>query len=464
MRFNSFDFLVFFALVLAVYWRLPRRGQNLFLLGASYVFYGWVHPWFLYLLMGSTLMDWAAGLGMARFPARKRLLLVVSLIGNLGLLCTFKYFDFFVANLAALLARFGWHPSLPMLHVLLPVGISFYTFQSLSYTIDVYRGQLQARRSLTDFALFVTMFPQLVAGPIERARTLLPRIERERTLDFPRIESAACLIVWGLFKKLVVADTIVIYADRIFELPQPSGALIVAGAAAFTLQIYADFSGYTDIARGSARLLGFELMENFRAPYLATSPSDFWRRWHISFSSWIRDYLYFPLGGSRGGPGRFVFAALTAMTLSGLWHGASWNFVVWGLYHGVLVVLYHLVFRRVGARLAAAWGEGPARALALGTMLPLTMLGWLVFRQQDFGRLANYFTSNPFRATPEELSTALGVLALTLGLAAPFVLRGRVLALAPESRPLRAACAWACILGIFLLARETGQDFIYFAF
>jgi alginate O-acetyltransferase complex protein AlgI len=464
MRFNSFDFLVFLVVVLAVYWRLPRRGQNLFLLAASYVFYGWVHPWFLCLLAGSTLMDWAAALGMARFPARRRLLLVLSLIGNLGLLGTFKYFDFFSANLAALLARLGWDVPLPVLDVLLPVGISFYTFQSLSYTIDVYRGLLAPRRSLTDFALFVTMFPQLVAGPIERARTLLPRIERERTMDFARIESATCLVVWGFFKKLVVADTIVVYADRIFELPQPSGVVVLAGALAFTLQIYADFSGYTDIARGTARLLGFELMENFRAPYLATSPSDFWRRWHISFSSWIRDYLYFPLGGSRGGTGRFVLAAMTAMTLSGLWHGASWNFALWGVYHGVLVVLYHLVFRRVGLRLADAWGEGRLRALAVATMFPLTVLGWLVFRQQDFGRLTAYFTSSPFRASPEDLSTALGVMALTLLLALPLMLRARVLSLLPESRVLRAAGAWCCLLVILFLARETGQDFIYFAF
>ncbi|HTE05565.1 MAG TPA: MBOAT family O-acyltransferase, partial [Planctomycetota bacterium] len=337
MRFNSFDFLVFFALVFAAYWRLPQRGQNLLLLGASYVFYGWVHPWFLYMLVGSTVMDYWAARGMERFPARRRLLLRLSLAGNLGLLATFKYFDFFVVNVSELLAHFDLHPSLPMLRVALPVGISFYTFQSLTYTIDVYRGELAPRRSFLDFALFVTMFPQLVAGPIERAKRLLPQIERDRTLDFARLESGVCLAVWGFFKKLVIADNIVIYADRIFELKHPAGPMIAAGAAAFALQIYADFSAYTDIARGTARLLGFELMENFRAPYLATSPSDFWRRWHISFSSWIRDYVYLPLGGSRAGRARFAFAAMTAMTLSGLWHGASWNFALWGVYHGVLV-------------------------------------------------------------------------------------------------------------------------------
>jgi alginate O-acetyltransferase complex protein AlgI len=464
MRFNSFDFLVFFALVFTVYWRLPRRGQNLLLLGASYVFYGWVHPWFLWLLLGSTLLDYGTALGMRRFPARRRLLLGASLAGNLGLLATFKYFDFFVENVAAALAAFDLHPPLPVLGVLLPVGISFYTFQTLSYTIDVYRGVLEPRRSLTDFALFVTLFPQLVAGPIERATNLLPQIEKERSLDFARLESGVCLAVWGFFKKLVIADNIVLYADRIFELRHPSGPVLLAGAAAFALQIYADFSAYTDIARGTARLLGFELMENFRAPYLATSPSDFWRRWHISFSTWIRDYLYLPLGGSRGSRGRFVFAALTAMTLSGLWHGASWNFVLWGVYHGLLVVAYHLVFREVGRRLAVRLGAGPVHVLAVATMFPLTLLGWLIFRQQDFAMLLGYATTSPFAATPEEWSTALGVLALTAGLSLPLLLRPLVLSAAPGSRPLRAGLAWCCLLAILFLARESGQDFIYFAF
>ena len=463
MRFNSFDFLIFFALVFTLYWRLPRRGQNWLLVLSSCVFYGWVHPWFLWLLAGSAVMDYFTALGMGRFPARRRLMLVISLVGNLGMLCAFKYFDFFVTNVAELLASLGLHPSLPLLRVALPVGISFYTFQSLSYTIDVYRGQMQARRNFLDFAVFVTMFPQLVAGPIERAARLLPQIERDRTLDFDRIESAACLAAWGFFKKLVIADNIVIYVDRIFELQHPSGPLLLAGATAFAVQIYADFSGYTDIARAVARLLGFELMENFRAPYLATSPVDFWRRWHISFSTWIRDYVFLPLF-NRGSRARFVLASMAAMTLSGLWHGASWNFVLWGAYYGVMVAAYHLVFREVGRRLSLAWGEGPTRLLAVATMFPLTLLGWLIFRQQDFAMLRAYATTSPFAATPEEWSTALGVLSLSVGLALPLLVRPLLLGLAPGSRALRAGLTWCCLLAILFLGRETGQDFIYFAF
>ena len=464
MKFTSFEFLIFLPLVLLTYWRLSRRGQNALLLGASYVFYGWIHPWFCLLIGFSTILDYFCGLAMERSPSRKRSFLVLSIAGNLALLGTFKYFNFFMENFRDVLGVFGLDAGVPVMQVLLPVGISFYTFQSLSYTIDIHAGRIVARRNFVDFAVFVSLFTQLVAGPIERASRLLPQIEKDRHLTMAQIESGVGLIVWGYVKKLVIADQVVIWVDRIFELPHPSWILLAAGALAFAIQILADFSAYTDIARGVARLLGFDLVENFKAPYLATSPSDFWRRWHISFSSWIRDYLYFPLGGSKNGTGRFILATGVAMGLSGLWHGASWNFVIWGLYHGVLVIAYHLFFRRVGAGLAALVGETATRCLAVATMFPLTLFGWIIFRQQDFGFLRNYLSTNPLVTTSEEISVALGVGALSVGLCLPWLLRPLVASTLKASRPMAIAATWAGVVLVFLFGRETGVDFIYFAF
>lgn len=378
MIFHSLTFVAFFLVIVTVYWRLPHRAQNALLLVSSYVFYGWVHPWFLALIFASTVVDFWAGRGMATDPARKRLFLGLSLCVNLGMLGFFKYFNFFAENVQAALAVVHFNVPLPALHVVLPVGISFYTFQELSYTLEVYKGKLAARRDFLDFATFVCFFPQLVAGPIERAAHLLPQVEQERTFNWPLARDAMFLILWGYFKKLVVADNAGVIANKVFALQAPGFFVLWAGVFAFGIQIYADFSAYSDIARGTARWLGFDLMRNFNHPYLATGPADFWRRWHISLSSWFRDYVYIPLGGSRAGrliEYRNIFATFL---LSGFWHGANWNYVLWGAYHGALLVLSRMVSPRQPSRIGRLLT--PLRILG---MLALTNVGWLLFRETD---------------------------------------------------------------------------------
>ena len=464
MTFASFEYVVFLLAVLALYWLLPRRGQNALLLVASYVFYGWVHPWWLLLLAASTLLDYACGRGMQRWPERRHAFLWASVAGNIGMLATFKAYDFFAQQTQAALAALGVDVALPLLAVALPVGISFYTFQSLSYTIDVARGHCAVRRDLLDFAVFVSLFPQLVAGPIERARDLLPQLERRRRLTTERVESAFGLIAWGYFKKLAIADNVAPYVDRVFELDAPAGIVLLAGTAGFALQILADFSAYTDIARGSARLLGLELVENFDAPYAARSPSDFWSRWHISFSTWIRDYLYIPLGGSRVSPGRFVLVVLVTMTLSGLWHGAAWNFVLWGVWHALLVILEHRVLRRLGPRCRAWLGEVPTTVLATSAMFSATLVGWVFFRQHDLARLLGYAGPQLVRWSADDVVVGLGLLSLVGALALPLLAYRTIVSAFPRQRVVRAVLAWSCLLGVFVFGRESSLDFIYFAF
>jgi len=284
--FNSWEYSGFLLSVFAIYWILARKSyQNVLLLVGSYIFYGYIHPWFCILIATSTIVDYFCGLAMARFTSKKLFFLITSLVCNLGLLGFFKYFNFFTENFINAANNLGFHLHPSSLKIFLPVGISFYTFQTLSYTIDIYRGKLRPRGNFIDFALFVSFFPQLVSGPIERAGRLLPQIEKARKFDWGFISSAFPLLIKGYLKKLVIADNVAVYVDKIFMLEHPTMLLLIAGAVAFAVQIYADFSAYTDIARASARFLGFELIENFDSPYLAVSPSDFWRRWHISFST-----------------------------------------------------------------------------------------------------------------------------------------------------------------------------------
>jgi D-alanyl-lipoteichoic acid acyltransferase DltB (MBOAT superfamily) len=393
--FHSLDFIAFFLLVVTVYWRLPHRAQNVFLLGASYVFYGWIHLWFLALILASTVVDYGAARGMTAYPARRRAFVWLSIASNLGLLGFFKYFNFFVDNVWDVLAAAGMAPSKPVLAVVLPVGISFYTFQTLSYTIDVYRGRLEARRNPVDVALFVAFFPQLVAGPIERASRLLPQVETARQFSWPVARGALMLMTWGFFKKLVIADNVGVIADKVFSVESPGFEMLWAGVFAFGIQIDADFSAYTDIARGTARWLGFEIMPNFRHPYLARGPADFWSRWHISLSTWFRDYVYIPLGGSRTGAAGRARNVLATFLLSGFWHGASWNFVLWGGYHGLL-----LLGARAGGRVmpqgALARWLVPVQIVAT---FVLVHVGWLMFRETDMSYLARHLTLSPWASS-----------------------------------------------------------------
>lgn len=460
MSFVELTYLPFLAMVLVIYWASPgRRSQNLVLALASAAFYGWVHPWFLTLLYGSCVLDWATALGMARWPARKGVFLGLSLVGNLGLLATFKYFDFFANSVAAALGSLGLHVSLPLLHLALPVGISFYTFQTLSYTIDVWRGQVLARRSLLDFTVFVSLFPQLVAGPVERARDLLPQVEAERRWDTGGFAAGVDLCLRGAVWKVVVADTLGLYVDRVFLLPSPSFWVLWAGVLGFTVQILADFGGYTLLARGSARMLGFQLVENFKSPYLASTPAEFWRRWHTSFSSWIHEYVYLPLRGVAPSASRRTLATFAALGLSGLWHGASWNFVLWGLWHALLLT---------GHRAWSAFGRPLPRSLAVGLMFVATMSAWLIFREHDVVRLMGHISRSPFTTTLAEAATALAVTSVAAVGGGLLWVTGRA-ALPAGLSPRRAALArglgWAvAVTLVVLFGRDTTRDFLYFRF
>jgi D-alanyl-lipoteichoic acid acyltransferase DltB (MBOAT superfamily) len=472
MIFHSLDFVVFFVVTVAIYWRLPRRGQNLFLVLASYVFYGYVHPWFVSLVIATTVLDYWAGRGMAERPERKRLFLGISLAGNLGMLGFFKYFDFFVDNVHAALAPLGLTLPIPALRVVLPVGVSFYTFQELSYTIDVFRGRLAARRDFLDFAAFVCFFPQLVAGPIERAERLLPQVERQRTFSWERARQATLLIIWGYFQKLVIADNVGVIANKVFTLREPSFPILWAGVFAFALQIYADFSAYSDIARGAASWLGIDLMRNFERPYLATGPTDFWRRWHISLSTWFRDYVYIPLGGSRRGKTRRNVNVMLTFLLSGLWHGASWNYVLWGGYHGLLLLAGRALSGLVPTGAPAQRALKPARIVLT---FVLVSVGWLMFRETDVAYLWRDLHLSPLGGSALDRRVGAYLFLLALTYSVPLWLhdiwrerRPRQIAADGWQRVGHIACetAWcAALVSVMLVFRSrTSLDFIYFQF
>jgi D-alanyl-lipoteichoic acid acyltransferase DltB (MBOAT superfamily) len=393
VSFNSLQYAAFLPCVFLLYWALSHRRQNLLLLGASYLFYGTWDWRFLGLLLFSSVVDFFIGrqLGQAVAERQRRGLLVTSLVVNLGVLGFFKYFNFFVDSATELLGTVGLAPATPVVEVLLPVGISFYTFQSLSYTIDVYRRRLEPTESLLDFCTFVAFFPQLVAGPIERATHLLPEIQRQRQRpSWYQVRSGCVLILLGLFKKVVIADALAPVVNEAFgqgEAGTGHWLALLLGAYAFALQIYGDFSGYSDIARGSSRLFGIELMRNFEQPYLSRSITEFWRRWHISLSTWLRDYLYVPLGGNRRGPRRTSINLGLTMLLGGLWHGAAWTFVVWGALHG----LYLMVERWTGRERPDV--DRPVRAGDLASILwtfHLVCLAWVFFRAGSIGGAFSY--------------------------------------------------------------------------
>jgi len=422
--FHSLDFAVFFVVLAAAYWMLPRRGQNALLLAGSYVFYGWVHPWFVLLIAATTAVDYGAALGMARRPARRKAFLWLALAANLGFLGFFKYFNFFADNVAAVLAAAGWQVSRPALNVALPVGISFYTFQALSYVIDVYWQRTPARKSLLDLGAFIAFFPNLLAGPIMRATTLLPQIERERRFSASAARDATLLLAWGFFKKLVIADNVGVIANKVFALQSPEFHVLWAGVFAFCIQIYADFSAYADIARGAAKWLGIDLIKNFEHPYLAKGPTEFWRRWNISLSTWFRDYVFLPvayrLSDRMASDRRVLFDAATwayvagmivTMLTAGLWHGASWNFVIWGAYHGGLLALARIVgVARKRRRRVRRW----LAPLQIAGMFLLTNLGWLLFRETDLAQLVRHLGLSPFQSSVLGRQTGAYLFFLTL--------------------------------------------------
>ncbi len=396
MLFNSTQFIIFLAIVLPVYYVLAQRWQNRMLLVASYVFYASWDWRFLSLLIISTLTDFTCALLIHRTAnaARRKRWLLVTLCLNLGFLGFFKYFGFFADSLAELMALFGLHASVPTLRIVLPVGISFYTFQSISYTIDVYYRRTEPTTDLLAFALYVSYFPHLVAGPIQRASHLLPQIQSQRRVDERRIATACQLMLMGYFKKVFIADGVAPYVDQAFAHPLALGSLqLLLSLYLFAIQIYGDFAGYTDIARGVSRLLGIELTLNFKQPYLSSNITEFWRRWHIALSSFLRDYLYIPLGGNRHGTAKTYRNLMLTMLLGGLWHGASWNFVAWGGLHGLYLSAHRMLSdrrRSTGVRSLRGLRASLVYILSAVLTFHLVCLAWIFFRAKDFENAWEY--------------------------------------------------------------------------
>ena len=488
MLFNSFRFLIFFPCVFLLYYALPFRFRKYMLLLASYYFYMCWKPEFIVLILLSTAIDYFCGLGIGKHRASRRAsraFLAVSLFMNLGLLFFFKYFNFFGETLTALCRAVSIPFTAPALDIILPVGISFYTFQTLSYTIDVYRGKLEPERDFVSFALFVSFFPQLVAGPIETAVNLLPQLKQERPFSYDNAAWGLKLMAWGFFKKLVVADRLAaLFVDPVFENPaEYSGGAFVIAAAAFAFQIYCDFGGYSDIARGCAKTMGVDLMVNFKAPYLfSASVSEYWKRNHISLSEWFHDYVYISLGGNRKGPWKKALFVTVTFFLSGLWHGAGWTFVVWGLLQALYLNMESL-FRRKGRGGPAA--PAPLRLLR-GLLARLWTFGLccfsLVFFRADSIESALYILRHSADGWRWPIWYAESALAsLDSGLFALVPVLGSLLLLflfdlanerGDAIRKLSARPAWvrwpvyaAFLLALALLIPKTGSaPFIYFQF
>ena len=469
MNFNSLEFLVFFPAVFLLHWALPHRFRWALLLAASWLFYFWWNPWTGLLLVGTTLVSWLCARGISRSESSgvRRALLIIALASSLGCLGIFKYAGF-IASVAGLTLA---------MRIILPVGISFYTFQTLSYVIDVYRGQVPAEEHFGYYALFVAFFPQLVAGPIERPENLLPQLRAKRTLRAQNLSAGGWLLLEGYFKKIVIADSVAPFVDRVYGAPGIAfGPEIVLATLLFGIQIYCDFSGYSSIARGAAKLLGVDLMENFRRPYGARTVREFWRRWHISLTGWFTDYVYIPLGGSRRGLTRQAVNILIVFLLSGLWHGAGWTFVIWGLIHGLYQVggvLLSRVRERSGAARTAREGvegrKGCRAVTALGQARTFLLVSfpWLFFRAASMGDAAVLLS---------RLATGWGSAGASLAKVWPLALPLLCLPLSERLTDSRNRDAVACALAAFCLVTANGlcwltqlagggqNAFIYFQF
>ncbi len=436
MNFTSLTFALLVAVVFAVYWRLHTpRARNVVLVLASYAFYAWWDYRFCALLAFSTLVDYAVGLGLGRAtaPRRRRLLLVTSLVTQLGLLLVFKYFGFFADNLTALLNLLGLAAPPLTLRLLLPLGISFYTLKTLSYTIDVYRGQMQPTASLVEYAAFVSFFPQLSAGPIERAARLLPQLRELRVFDRAQAVDGCRQILWGFAKKIVIADRLASFVEVTYSTPHAStGPQVLAATFCFAIQLYCDFSAYSDIAIGVARLFGFDTMRNFAAPYFSQNMVEFWRRWHISLSLWLRDYVYTPLDGAGLGRRlplrwRLVTNTLITFLISGLWHGPAWTYVIWGGLQGLGMVPTLLARKpRVLRATQVAGGPGfvprPAVAARMLATFLWTLLAWVFFRAASVPDALHLLGALPTGWAPAALRTHLGSLVVNVGMAGGFLL------------------------------------------
>ena len=467
MLFNSVQFLVFFVAVLGLYWVLKHRAQNLLLLAASYLFYGAWNWKFLGLILLTTLADFTAALVIANTDRamRRKLALIAAIVVNLGVLGFFKYYNFFIEDVFVFLSWLGLPYTPLVLQIVLPVGISFYTFQSMSYTIDTYRGEVEPTTSLPDYALYVAFFPQLVAGPIERAGHLLKQIQTPRAVTIERINEGVLLIALGLFKKVAVADHLAQYVDSAFD--RQTGWKLLIALYFFAFQIYCDFSGYSDIARGCAKLFGIDLRLNFNRPYFARNLTEFWRRWHISLSTWFRDYVYRPLGGKHAKGWRPYRNLMLVFLISGLWHGAAWTFVIWGAIHGVILSIEKAVsgWRHDAPRHTPKHGLNPRNIVAVVITFHIVCAAWVFFRASSLDGALDFFVrlvqpaAIPFSGLMVFVHAVGGLAILFLWEAFEERWRRHML------RPAVAVPTYASLF-IFTLAwgQLSGGQFIYFQF
>jgi alginate O-acetyltransferase complex protein AlgI len=482
MLFNSIDFAIFLPIVFLLYWFVANKDlklQNFLIVIASYLFYGWWDWRFLSLILFSTLIDYSVGVTLSKEQntSKRKVLLWISILINLGFLGFFKYYNFFLDNFVTAFSFFGTPINAQGLNIILPVGISFYTFQTLSYTIDVYKRKLEPTEDFIAFTAFVSFFPQLVAGPIERASNLLPQFYKKRTFEYAKAVDGLRQILWGLFKKIVIADNSAQVANEIFNNSADySGSTLVLGAIFFTFQIYGDFSGYSDIAIGTSRLFGINLKQNFAFPYFSRDIAEFWRRWHISLSTWFRDYLYIPLGGSRGGTWMKVRNTFIIFIVSGFWHGANWTFIVWGALNALYFIpLLLLKKNRVNTDVVAKGKYLPniREFFQIGITFSLTVLAWTFFRAENIGHALSYLStifSKSIFTIPHFLGMRAALYALVLIIifvVIEWIGRNEQYAIAKLGftwrRPIRYALYYSIILAIFLFMGKQ-QQFIYFQF
>lgn len=479
MLFNSIEFVIFLPLTFVVYWLLRKKTgwQNAFVVGASYLFYGWWNWRFLLLIAFTTLCSYISGRAIeasATKLAKAKAVMWGNIILNLGILGIFKYYDFFIQSFADTFLH--GHADHLLLHLVLPVGISFYTFQALSYSIDVYRGSLKATRNPLAFFAYVSFFPQLVAGPIERATSLLPQFEQPRRFDYRQCVDGLRQMLWGFFKKMMVADSCAQYADPIFQHPDwYNGATLLLAAVLFTLQIYCDFSGYSDIAIGCAKLFGIRLRRNFNVPYFSRDIAEFWRRWHISLTTWFRDYIYIPLGGSRCSKGKVIRNTFVIFLVSGMWHGANWTFLAWGAYHAVLFMPMILLGKNRRHTDVVAAGRRLPSLAELGQMtitFVLAVMGWVLFRADSIEAAWAYYQhmfGHLFSGGPNitsQLNKWVMIVAITLLTVVEWINRAEEheFVRQPRSRVLR----WGfylvllTMIGAYMVTNE--MPFIYFQF
>lgn len=482
MLFNSLDFALFLPVVFMLYWFVTYKSiayQNILITIASYIFYGWWDWRFLFLIIFSTIVDYTIGLRLARENQenRRKFFLWLSILINLGILAFFKYYNFFLDNFIDAFSFFGKEIQVSSLNIVLPVGISFYTFQTLSYTIDVYNRKLEPTKEYFAFAAFVSFFPQLVAGPIERATNLLPQFLQKRKFEYSKAVDGMRQILWGLFKKIVIADNCAELANQMFNHSDSmNGSALVLGALFFAFQIYGDFSGYSDIAIGTARLFGFNLMQNFAFPYFSRDIAEFWRRWHISLSTWFRDYLYIPLGGSRGGMKMKIRNTFLIFTVSGFWHGANWTFIFWGALNAIYFLPLLLTnTNRNNLEVVANNHFFPSfrELMNMLTTFSLTLLAWIFFRAESVGHAFRYiqgiFNESLFEIPNfnEKEKGAITILLISIFILIEWLGRREQYAIAKvglaAKRPVRYAFYYLLIFLIFVFAGEE-QDFIYFQF